>query len=320
MLRIFQRTLPVQPLKYVRFGSTLEDMLNNAKQNRAVPEPKKIERVVADAKSPSQLARTQKRVGYVQAPIDPKVLSNAAYEIPSLETNLPGFTDADTTITNTLSYPTKITTLPNGVRVITKELHQISKKIGTYIHSGPCTEPENMFGVSQMYDRLIFKGTENRSEENLLHSMETLGGAVSTMTEKDHFGVSVETTADHIDEYMQIFWECFSQPRYSSDSMHESLDSLMADIEKFHANPGDLAVEASLQAAFGKTGLGSSVYLSPEDLTKIDVADVNEYRRQSLVGSRVIVAGLSVDHDYLVRKASETYGRLPKSVSNTTLK
>ena len=60
------------------------------------------------------------------------------------------------------------TALPNGVRVITERMRHVrSVSVGVYIGTGSREEEIHETGISHFVEHMVFKGTKNRSAEQI---------------------------------------------------------------------------------------------------------------------------------------------------------
>ena len=60
------------------------------------------------------------------------------------------------------------TRLPNGVRVVTEQMpHVRSVSVGVWIGTGSREEKPNETGISHFIEHMVFKGTKNRTAEQI---------------------------------------------------------------------------------------------------------------------------------------------------------
>src|ERR1700683_5797043 len=80
----------------------------------------------------------------------------------------------------------KMTTLRNGVRVITEQMpHVRSVSVGIWIGSGSRRETAEQNGLSHFIEHMLFKGTGKRSAEDIARSVDSIGGNLDVFTGKE---------------------------------------------------------------------------------------------------------------------------------------
>ena len=75
--------------------------------------------------------------------------------------------------------------LPNGLTIITEQMQHIrSASIGIWLQTGSRDEDAEWNGISHFIEHMVFKGTKNRSAEDIASSDDSIGGALDAFTAK----------------------------------------------------------------------------------------------------------------------------------------
>src|SRR5581483_404358 len=87
----------------------------------------------------------------------------------------------------------EVTTLSNGIRVITEQMtHVRSVSLGIWIGSGSRRETPDENGISHFIEHMVFKGTKNRSAEEIARSVDSIGGGLDAFTSKELVSYNVK--------------------------------------------------------------------------------------------------------------------------------
>src|SRR5579872_4546016 len=87
----------------------------------------------------------------------------------------------------------KRATLPNGIRVITEQMpHVRSVSVGIWIATGSREETLQQTGISHFIEHMVFKGTKNRSAEQIARSVDSIGGGLDAFTSKELVSYNVK--------------------------------------------------------------------------------------------------------------------------------
>src|SRR5947199_10446352 len=93
----------------------------------------------------------------------------------------------------------EITTLSNGVRVITEAMpHVRSVSVGIWIGSGSRRESGDQNGLSHFIEHMLFKGTTSRSAEDIARSVDSIGGNLEAFTAKELRGFNTNVLDEHL--------------------------------------------------------------------------------------------------------------------------
>src|SRR5207244_8014529 len=76
--------------------------------------------------------------------------------------------------------------LPNGLTVITEQMQHIrSASIGIWIKTGSRDEDPQWNGISHFIEHMVFKGTRNRTAEQIARQIDSIGGNMDAFTAKE---------------------------------------------------------------------------------------------------------------------------------------
>ena len=80
----------------------------------------------------------------------------------------------------------QITTLKNGLRIITADLPQLeSVSVGLWVNTGSAYEQEENNGISHFLEHMSFKGTTTRTACQLSEEIEDAGGQSNAYTARE---------------------------------------------------------------------------------------------------------------------------------------
>merc|ERR1711974_27408 len=80
---------------------------------------------------------------------------------------------------------TKVTTLPNNIKVATEEGFGETASVGVFINTGSRYETKQNNGVAHFLEHMTFKGTEKRSRTDIEVEIENMGGHLNAYTSRE---------------------------------------------------------------------------------------------------------------------------------------
>jgi len=76
--------------------------------------------------------------------------------------------------------------LPNGLILLTESMpHVRSVSVGIWLRTGSRQEDPERGGISHFIEHMVFKGTRNRTAEQIARSMDSVGGHLDAFTSKE---------------------------------------------------------------------------------------------------------------------------------------
>jgi len=80
---------------------------------------------------------------------------------------------------------TRVTTLDNGIRVVTEDSGILTSTVGLWIDAGSRYETESNNGVAHFLEHMAFKGTKKRSQTDLELEVENMGAHLNAYTSRE---------------------------------------------------------------------------------------------------------------------------------------
>lgn len=202
----------------------------------------------------------------------------------------------------------KITTLSNGIRVATEDLPGHFSGIGVYIDAGSRYENDAMRGVSHIIDRLAFKSTAKRTSDQMLESMESLGGNIQCASSRESLLYQSATFNAAVPETVALLAETIREPNNTEDEVERQLETAEYEIGEIWGKPELILPELVHMAAYKDNTLGNPLLCPKDRLRTINRRTVEAYRKAFFRPERIVVAFAGVDHGTAVRLSEQYFG------------
>lgn len=212
----------------------------------------------------------------------------------------------------------QITTLSNGIRVATESLPGHFSGIGVYIDAGSRYENEGLRGVSHIIDRLAFKATTKRSADEMLESIDKLGGNIQCASSRESLMYQSATFNSAVPDAVAMLAETIRDPKITNDEVDRQLETADYEIGEIWSKPELILPELVHTAAFKDNTLGNPLLCPAERLGQIDSRTVEAYRNAFFRPDRTVVAFAGVPHQEAVRLAEQHFGDMKTPALTTS--
>ncbi|KAJ9618932.1 Mitochondrial-processing peptidase subunit alpha [Taxawa tesnikishii (nom. ined.)] len=182
-----------------------------------------------------------------------------------------------------------VTTLNNGIRVASEALPGHFSGIGVYVDAGSRYENDALRGVSHIIDRLAFKSTSQRTADQMLESIESLG-------------------ATSIPDTVALLAETIRDAKITDEEVERQLETADYEIGEIWSKPELILPELVHMAAYKDNTLGNPLLCPKERLEVIDRRTVEAYRKAFFRPERMVVAFAGVEHVEAVKLAEQYFG------------
>lgn len=241
--------------------------------------------------------------------------------LPSLEFPLAGV-NIPPPIPDYVQPPTtKITTLPNGLKIASETSTNPTASIGLYVDCGSCYETPMSMGATHLLERMAFKSTMNRSHLRIVREVEAIGGHVAASASREQMAYTYDALKTYVPEMVELLIDCVRNPVFLDWEVNDEIKKVRAEIADLSNNPQGLLLEA-IHAA-GYSGAISNPLLVPESvLNRINSDVLAEFVAENYTAPRMVLAASGVEHEELLSiaepllsdLASVTRPEEPKSV------
>ena len=197
--------------------------------------------------------------------------------------------------------------LDNGMQVVTEAMPWLSSvAAGFWVGTGSRDETGPMAGASHFLEHLLFKGTPERTAEEIAEAVDAVGGDMNAFTTKEYTAFYVRLLAESLDLGLDILSDVIWDPAFRPDEVEAERQVILEEILMHSDEPSDLVHDRLLEAMFPRHPLGrdvlgdeASIQAMPRDAITDFHAD--HYRP----GNIVVAAAGDIDHDRVVAGLQE---------------
>src|SRR5712672_3778361 len=196
----------------------------------------------------------------------------------------------------------ELTTLENGVRVITEVMpHVRSVSVGVWVGTGSRRESPEENGISHFIEHMLFKGTTKRSAEEIARSVDSIGGNLDAFTAKELVCFNTKVLDEHLSLAFDVLADLVLHPLFREEDIEKEKGVILEELKMEEDNP-DYLVHEIFTANFWKDHpLGKPILGTPQSVKRFDRSMVQSYYEAAYGPSNLLVtAAGNLTHDGLV--------------------
>ncbi|HEY4363640.1 MAG TPA: pitrilysin family protein [Bryobacteraceae bacterium] len=205
-------------------------------------------------------------------------------------------------------------TLPNGVRVITERMTRVrSVTVGVWIGSGSREEQPHETGLSHFIEHMVFKGTKNRSAEDIARSVDSIGGGLDAFTSKELVSYQVKILDEHLPEAFDVVADLVRNPLFDKSDIEKEKGVILEELKMEVDNPEYLIHEIFSSNFWKGHGLGRSILGTKQSIRSFNRDSVEQYYRQFYTPSNILItAAGSLKHKQLMKLVEDRFSDLKR--------
>src|ERR1022692_3008305 len=184
----------------------------------------------------------------------------------------------------------EMTTLSNGVRVITEAMsHVRSVSVGVWIATGSRRETPRQTGISHFIEHMLFKGTTSRSAEDIARSVDSIGGNLDAFTAKEMVCFNTKVLDEHLPVALDVLSDLVLNPAFREEDIEKEKGVILEEI-KMDADSPDYLVHEIFSSNFWKDHpLGKPILGTRETVKRFNQAMVRDYYRGVYTPSNLLI-------------------------------
>ena len=208
---------------------------------------------------------------------------------------------------------TETTTLANGLRVITERMpHVRSVSVGVWVCTGSRRETAERNGISHFIEHMLFKGTTNRSAEEIARSVDSIGGNLDAFTGKELVSFNTKVLDEHLARAFDVLADLVLHPLFRDEDIEKEKSVILEEIKMEEDSP-DYLVQEIFSSNFWKDHpLGKPIVGTPDTVRRLDQAAIRDYYAAVYTPANLIItAAGNLQHEAMVALVRRYFEVLP---------
>jgi predicted Zn-dependent peptidase len=204
------------------------------------------------------------------------------------------------------------TTLSNGVRIITELMpHVRSVSLGIWIGCGSRRERGPQNGISHFIEHMVFKGTANRTAEEIARSVDSIGGGLDAFTSKELVSYNTKVLDEHMSIAFDVLSDLVLNPLFLDEDIEKEKGVILEELKMEVDNPEYLIHEIFSSNFWKDHPLGKPILGTKETVKRFERAMILDYYRRAYTPANILITGAGrLDHERLVRLADDRFASL----------
>ena len=215
----------------------------------------------------------------------------------------------------------QITTLPNGLRVVTEHIPYVkSASIGIFIGIGSRDESDLIRGISHFIEHMMFKGTPSRNARQIADEIESRGGQLNAFTDKEMTSYQIRALSEDAPLAIDILTDMLKNSLHDAEEMEREKRVVIEEIKMYEDSPEETVHDIFEQTMWQSHPLGKSIIGSEETVSSLSRENLTDYISTQYKPDRIILSAVGlVDHAEIVKLTEKAFENLKGTAPARTL-
>ncbi len=215
----------------------------------------------------------------------------------------------------------RLTTLPNGFRVVTEFMPGLeSAAVGVWVDAGARHEAEDQNGVAHFLEHMAFKGTTTRSALAIAEEIEDVGGYINAYTSRETTAYYARVLRADVRLAVDLIADILRHPLFEQREIEVERGVILQEIGQALDTPDDVIFDWLQEAAYPAQPIGRSILGRSADVARFGADDLRRFTADHYgPGQMILAAAGAVDHELLVKLAEDHFGDMRPSPAPVAL-
>jgi len=208
--------------------------------------------------------------------------------------------------------------LPNGLTVISEQMqHLRSVSIGVWVKTGSRDEDPRSNGISHFIEHMLFKGSVNRSAEDIARQVDSIGGNMDAFTAKECICFNMKVVDEHLPVAIDILSDLVLNPLFKEEDIAREKGVILEEIKMDEDSPDYLVHEIFTQSFFKDHPLGKPILGTRDTVKKFERSSVFDFYKQCFTPENIVVSAAgNLEHKKFVDLVKRHFAQLKPTKTN----
>jgi predicted Zn-dependent peptidase len=197
--------------------------------------------------------------------------------------------------------------LPNGLRVIYKQVVGEAAHCGIILNAGTREEKQTEQGLAHYIEHTLFKGTSKRRFYHILSRIDSVGGELNAYTSKEETCIYASFQKQYLERAVELIADITFNSTFPVKEIEKEKDIIIDEIHSYKDTPAEQIYDDFETHLFNKHPLGNNILGTIESVKSFKQKHIIDFiKRHYLIKNMVFSIVGNYKKEY-VKKVMEKY-------------
>lgn len=180
-----------------------------------------------------------------------------------------------------------------------------------WIDAGSRYETAKNNGAAHFLEHMAFKGTKNRTQQQLELEIENMGAHLNAYTSREQTVYYAKVFKNDVPKAVEILADILQNSLLDEGAITRERDVILRESVEVNKQYEEVILDELHSTAFMGTGLGRTILGPDENIKNLTKGDLQDYVKTHYTADRFVIAGAgAVDHKQLTELTEKHFGGL----------
>ncbi len=207
--------------------------------------------------------------------------------------------------------------LKNGIRLVHKQHRNGVAHLGVVVQAGSRDETPEQQGIAHFIEHLIFKGTQKRSNFQVISRLENVGADLNAFTTKEDTSVYASIQATYYQRAAELLADIVFHSVFPAKEIEKEKSVVMDEINSYKDNPAEWIHDEFDELIFKDHPLGRNILGTQAKLKRFTRNDILSFRDTNYIPSQMVITSVGAASFAKAVSVAEKYFSETETVQST---
>ncbi len=177
------------------------------------------------------------------------------------------------------------------MRIVLEEITSVrSVTIGIWVKTGSRDESTELNGISHFIEHMLFKGTENRTSQEIAEAFDGIGGEINAFTSKEYTCFYAKVLDTHKELAIEILADMLLHSTFDQTEIEREKNVVLEEINMTEDTPDDIIHDLLAQSAYQQHPLAKPILGAKSTVNRLTQQDMIQYMQNQYVPENIVVS------------------------------
>lgn len=183
-------------------------------------------------------------------------------------------------------------TLPNGIRIVHKQVKGAVAHCGVLINTGSRDELPQEQGMAHFIEHVIFKGTKKRKVYHIMSRLDNVGGDLNAYTTKEETCVYASFLKSYYDRSLELMSDILFNSTFPAAELEKEKDVIVEEIQSYKDAPSEQIFDDFEDQIFAGHPMGRNILGTPKNIRRFTRDDVMQFIQNNYHTDQIVISSV----------------------------
>ena len=185
---------------------------------------------------------------------------------------------------------TKTKVYDSGLRLVVTKTDSKAVSLFIGVNTGSVNEDSTNSGISHLIEHMVFKGTKNRTSQQINREFESLGAVSSAFTSPYVTAFHSQCIEENAAKCFEVLSDIVLNPTFDELELKRERKVIFEEIDMYEDDPGSVAYDKFICKFFEGTKMGNLLIGTKKVLKNLKPEDLLSYMQKYYVAPNMVVS------------------------------